>query len=53
MTKRLDSTRMWTHQRAAIVDRSKLNESKVVRRQFVVALCDPTTVLDLSEEPFD
>jgi hypothetical protein len=33
--------------------RRKLNESEVVRRQFVIARCDPTTMFDLVEEPFD
>jgi len=34
-------------------DRRELNESEVVRCKFVVARCNPTTVLDFVEEPFD
>ena len=34
-------------------NRRKLNEREVVRRQLVIARCDPATVLDLVEEPFD
>jgi hypothetical protein len=34
-------------------DRRKLNECKVVDREFVVAGCNTATVLDLIEEPLD
>jgi hypothetical protein len=34
-------------------DRRSLNESEVVRRQLIVARCNPATMLDLVEEPFD
>jgi hypothetical protein len=34
-------------------DRCKLNEGEIVCREFVIASRDPTTVLDLIEEPFD
>jgi hypothetical protein len=34
-------------------DRRELNECKVVSSEFVVARCNPATVLDLVEEPLD
>jgi hypothetical protein len=30
-----------------------LDEGEVIRRELVVARCDPPTLLDLIEEPFD
>jgi transposase len=35
------------------IGQRKLNESEVVRRQLVIARCDPAAVLDFVEKPFD